>query len=105
MASPPTATSRTMSLRIEKKSILSDNRTTSQHVASHRGPLRRLASYCELGFIEEQEKKKAEAAKLKEERKKAREEKQKQKKKQKSGILTTCMNTLDCVIYLSIQRS
>ena len=33
-----------------KKSILSDNRTTSQCVASHHRALRRLASYCELGF-------------------------------------------------------
>ena len=33
-----------------KKSILSDNRTTSQRVASHRGALRRLVSYCELGL-------------------------------------------------------
>ena len=33
-----------------KKSILSNNRTTSQRVTSHRGALRRLASYCELGL-------------------------------------------------------
>ena len=33
-----------------EKSILSNNRTTSQHVVSHRGALQRLASYCELGF-------------------------------------------------------